>query len=923
MKIIKTVLMFLLFSNICLCQTSNNISISFTDATIIDVLLTLEKRTEYSFYFDENWLDTTILISNNFTKTNIEDVLKTILENTEINYFIIDNKIILTKNNAIRGEIPENYFQSMTHESSNNNIVQNETNIPVLQKQYTEKNTYVNRKIYYIGKENPSSLKKNYMLSGYIKDAKTLKPIENLSVYIDGTSINTVTDSKGFYSLNIPKGLNILKIASMGYGNPIKKLVVYGNGTLSFDLYEKLEALNEVVIASNRDDNIRSAEVGVTKIDVKGIKNIPLVLGERDILKVATTLPGIKTAGEGALGYNVRGGKVDQNLILFDDAVLYNPSHFFGIFSAINPFATGSVNIYKGTIPSEFGGRLSSVIDISTKEANTKEFAGEGNIGPVTGNLLLEIPVIKDKAGILIGGRATYSDWVLKSVSEPSIKNSKASFYDVLVKYNHKLNKKNTLQATGYLSNDTFSITSDSVFDYSNRLGSIKWNHTFNDKNRAALQLATTEYKFNIIFDGQLNRNFDFGYTINETQLKLKASYIHSKKHKFSYGASSKLYAINPGEITPLDDASVVESKRVARERGLESAIFISDEYEINKNLLLDLGLRYSTFTALGPSSQNIYTNDAPRSEESVVETREFTRNKPIVTYGGPEFRVSARYALSPSLSIKAGYNKTIQYSHLLSSNTTASPVDSWKLSDLNIEPQRAEQLSLGLFKNFDFGLYETSLEGYYKKIRNLLDFKVGAELLLNENIETELLQGEGKAYGLEFLLKKTRGKFNGWLSYTYSRTFVKLDSEFITNRVNDGNFFPANQDRPHDISIITNYKLTKRYSFSLNFNYQSGRPITYPIGKYTFNNSEQVLYSDRNKFRIPDYYRLDLGVNIEGNHKNVKLAHSFWNISVYNVLGRNNPFSVFFVNEQGEIKGFQSSIFAIPIPTITYNFKF
>ncbi|TXE06243.1 TonB-dependent receptor [Seonamhaeicola algicola] len=918
-KAIKITLVFTLISLKSLGQSQEIKTLNLNNSTLYEAILKIEKATNYTFYFENDWVNN-VSVNENFSNTTIKDVLESILAETPLNYFIIDSKVILTKNSVVRDYLPENYFKVEEAVAK----APNEEEVAVLQKQYTSTNLNSNKnKVFYIGKENKNSSKKYFELSGVITDVKTLKPIENLSVFISGTSINSTTNNNGFYKIKVPKGYSVLETSSLSYGKTKKQIVVYGNGVLNFKLIEDTNALDEVVINSSKNENVKSVEVGVTSIDVKGIKNIPLVLGERDVLKVATTMPGIKTAGEGALGYSVRGGKVDQNLMLFDGAAIYNPSHFFGVFSAVNPFATGSVDIYKGSIPAEYGGKLSSVINISTKEINKKEFSGEGNIGPVTGNLMLEVPVVKEKAALLVGVRATYSDWVLKAAKNKNLQNSTASFYDALIKYEHKIDDKNTIQATGYFSNDRFSITSDSVFDYGNKLGSLKWNHVFNDKNSASLQLATSEYKFNIIYEGNFNRNFDFGYKINETQVKLKARYLHNKKHKFTYGLSSKLYAINPGEIRPIGPESIITKETVSKEKGLESALFLSDIFKVNDALSLDFGIRLSTFTALGKSSQNIYAANVPKSEESVIEVKQYNNNEFIKTYGGPEVRLSARYFLSPTSSIKASFNNTIQYSHLLSTNTTASPIDSWKLSDLNIEPQRAQQVSLGIFKNSENDVYEVSLEGYYKKMKNLLDFKVGANLLLNKTIETELLQGDGKAYGLEFLLKKKEGRLNGWLAYSYSRTLVKLDSEFLTNRVNNGAYFAANQDRPHDVNLVSNYKLTKRFSFSMNFNYQSGRPITYPVGKYIHNNTEHVLYSDRNKFRVPDYYRLDLGVNIEGNHKNQKLAHSFWNISVYNVLGRNNPYSVFFVNEDGQIKGYKSSIFSVPVPTITYNFKF
>lgn len=558
-----------------------------------------------------------------------------------------------------------------------------------------------------------------------------------------------------------------------------------------------------------------------------------------------------------------------------------------------------------------------------TKEGDTKEFKGEAAIGPVTSSLAIETPIVKDKASLIIGGRAAYANWILNSLDEESLNNSEASFYDVNAKYTHKINDNNKITASGYFSRDDFSITSDSLFVYSNRLASLNWSHRFNDKNRGNLIVSNSQYTFDIKFDGVGNNDFDLGNSINETELKAKLKYLYSDKLKFDYGLSSKLYALKPGSIEPKNSDSDITPLTIPKERALESAVFFSAKYDVNEKLLVDAGLRYSFYNALGASTQRIYQDGVPRNESTLVEIQEFDDNEVIETYGNPEFRFAARYLLTPDFSIKASYNNTVQYIHRLSNNTTASPIDTWKLSDINIKPQRANQVSLGFYKNFDQNVFELSLEGFYKRTDDILDFKTGAEILLNETIETEVLQGEGKSYGVEFLIKKNKGKFNGWLGYTYSRSFVKLDSQFAEEQVNNGEFFPSNFDKPHDISMVANYKFTKRFNLSANFVYQTGRPVTFPVGSFVFNDSEFVVFSDRNKFRIPDFYRLDLGFNIEGNHKKNKVAHSFWTISVYNVLGRNNPYSVFFVTDNGEVKALQSSIFAIPVPSITYSFKF
>ncbi len=890
-------------------QNTENLSVSLENINLKDALLKIEKESDLSFYFIDGWLEKNV-ISKTYNDKSLTFILNDLLKDSSINFYIYNDNVVLTNNSTIYSKLPEGFFKKEENSAASDNEA-------LFFNQYNSENLIT------IGKQDIDNVQKEHTLRGRAINENTGEPIQGLLISIKDLDMRTTTNANGRFSFQVPSGPLSLETKLLGYDDDLKELLIYGSGSLNLSISEAAEQLDEILIESTKNDNIKEAVVGVTKIDIVGLKNIPVVLGERDVLKVATTLPGIKTTGEGSSGFNVRGGRADQNLILLDDAVIYSPSHFLGFFSAINPFTTGSVDIYKASIPSEFGGRLSSVFDIKTKEPNYEKFSGEGAIGPVTGSLNLQTPIVKDKVSLTTAARATYSGWILRSLDEESLKNSEASFYDGIVKYDHKINENNKFQATAYYSNDRFSITSDSIFSYNNALASMKWNHSFNDKHKSEIIAVNSQYKYGINYEGEANNNFDFDYKINETQIKLNMKYLHSKKHKFDYGVSTKLYQIEPGNIKPLGSQSIIELKNLNRERGLESAVYVSDLFEVNNKLLLDLGLRYSSFSALGANTQNIYEEGMPRDETTITDVLTFDKNETIETYGGLEFRASLRYFLSQNTSVKASYNTTIQYLHLLSNNTTISPTDTWKLSDLNTKPQKAQQFSLGLYKNFDNSDIEISLEGYYKRMTDILDYKVGAELILNDAIEQELLQGEGKAYGVEFLLKKKKGNFNGWLGYSYSRSLLKLNSNIPEERVNDGKFFPANYDKPHDISAVMNYKLTKRYSVSANFIYQTGRPITYPIGKFNFGGGEQVLYSDRNKFRIPDYYRLDLGVNIEGNHKLKKLAHSFWNISVYNVLGRNNPYSVFFVNEEGKIKAYKTSIFAIPVPTITYNFKF
>ncbi|MEN2399754.1 TonB-dependent receptor [Flavobacterium sp. MC2016-06] len=928
MKKFILALLILLSNQFLSAQNSNEkFSITFKDNTLTSALKAIETSTSYKFYFDPTWVESNKdLISGTYTDVTLDDLLNKVLSKTDLNYIILKKKVVLTLNSTIHDDLPANFF-SDAPAGNQNNAVNNSTDNPVFYQQYDSLNSYsVTKKasVVFIGKENKDLTRKNFTVSGFIKNEETNKPEANIYIKVRNKNISTSSDPDGHYTLELPRGINVIEIKSLSHKEVVKTLMVYDDGNFDVNVNDKSNQLDEVVINKKGKRQTETAVSGLVSIDIEGIKNVPLILGERDILKVATTFPGIKTTGEGSSGFNVRGGKDDQNLILLDNAVLYNPQHFLGFFSAINPYTAKKADIYKGSIPADFGGRLSSVFDITTKNGNAEKFSGEGAIGPITSNLTLSMPIEKNKSSIMVGGRATYSDWILKSLDDENLKNSQAGFYDGIIKYNNTINSNNTIEATAYYSHDNFSLSSDSIYKYSNRLASLKWDHNFNKKSKAALLFTNSEYKFNIDYNSDDVNSFDFGYKVDESQIQLKMNYILNPKHTLSYGISSKLYNISPGYQHPKNPEATLVSTDIEKERALESAIYLADSYKLSDKLLLDFGVRYSYYMSLGEANINTYQPGLPLSEETVTGTTHYKKNEVIQTYGGFEPRIAARYFITEDFSVKAGYDMTRQYIHLLSSNVTQSPTDTWKLSDTNVAPQSAQQISLGLFKNLKDGEYEISLEGYYKKSKNILDYKVGAQLNLNPNVETELLQGEGKAYGIEFLLKKTEGRLNGWLGYTYSRSLIKLNSAFSSETVNNGDYFPANFDKPHDFSAILNYKFTQRYSLSTNFLYQTGRPITYPIGTYHYGDADYTLYSDRNAYRIPDYIRLDIGINIEGNHKIKKLAHSFWNISVYNVLGRNNPYSIYFVTDKsGSVKGYKTSIFSIPVPSITYNFKF
>lgn len=897
------------------------ISLNTQGETKGQLLKIIEDRAGVKFYYLPEWLDDKPIYKS-YENSTIQLILEDIFADTNLHFIEYGNKkVFLTQGRLIHDYLPEGFFPVLKVAQVDSTELLEATSISVVM---DNQNTLERqrRKTIRIGKQSTGKTNSEFIISGFIKNEDTGNPLPNVVVSTDKDK-NTLTNNLGYYSLELPYGQNILYTDALGLERLEQPVVVYSDGELDITLRESVEQLDEVVISANSRQVIDGTTTGKNTIESEESKTIPVVLGERDLLKIATTLPGITTAGEGSAGFNVRGGKADQNLILLDNSVLYNSSHFFGIFQALNPYTVKSIDIYKGNVPAEFGGRLSSVFNINTVDVNSEKISGEASIGPVTGNLKLEIPVVKEKAALMVAGRGTYSDWILGALDNEDLQGRSAYFYDFIAKYQHELNTKNNIEAMAYYSKDAFSITQDSLYAYENKLLSMQWNHKLNEKHQGSLKLSRSDYFFEIDYDGRPQIDFNYNFNIKETQLKLKMRYAHNANHSFTYGVSSKLYELNPGTIDGKSEISQIEEFSLAEEKGLESAIFVADNIKVSEKLQLDIGLRYSIFNAIGPSEQRIYADNQPKNETSLVETQNFESGDFFKTYSYPEVRLGARYYIKPDFSAKVSYNSSTQYIHSLSNNTTVSPIDTWKLSDINIEPQRASLVSAGLYKFFGDNTYETSIEGFYKSQNNILDFKVGAQLLLNDVIEQETLQGEGKSYGVELLLKKNRGTLTGWLGYTYSRSFFRLKSDFPEEQVSNGEFFPANFDKPHDISLVSNYNITKRLSFSTNFTYQTGRPVTFPTGTFFFNGEQQVLYSQRNKFRIPDYYRLDIGFNLEGNHKKKKLAHSFWSFSIYNVLGRNNPYSVFFVTENGEVQAFQSSIFNIPVPSLTYNLKF
>jgi hypothetical protein len=715
-----------------------------------------------------------------------------------------------------------------------------------------------------------------------------------------------------------------IEITGIGVIDTHRRLMVYEDGTLDIELEDKMQTLEEVTVTAKRE-NVQDVQMGVESLVVEDLKTIPTAFGELDIIKVVQTLPGVKTMGEASSGFNVRGGSTDQNLIQFNNGTVYNPTHLFGFFSAFNGSIVQDMELYKGSIPAKFGGRISSVLDINSRKGNKEKYQGELSLGLLTSSVALEGPIKKDKTSLLLSGRTTYSDWMLSLLPEKSgYKNGKAGFWDTNLILSHQFSQKDNLYLSGYYSHDRFNFIENETYSYANGNASLQWVHLFADNFRMGTTVGYDHYDYATRNFQNENDAYQLGFDINQYFLKLDFTHEQWQNHKLDWGLSALMYDINPGEIKPYGSTSLYIPKTLQKEKALEAALYFNEEWDITSKLTASLGARYSLFRAFGPRTYNTYTEGELPSILNM--TGSVTKDGELKTYQGPEFRAGLRYAFTDDFSVKAGLNTMRQYIHKVSNTLVMSPTDTWKLSDMYIEPQTGTQYSLGFYKNFNGGDVEASVEGYYKTMDNYLDYRSGAQLLMNDHLETEVLPTEGRAYGVEFMLKRPKGKFNGWVSYTYSRTELRQSDPRIESPVNNGSWYPAEYDKPHDFKLVGNYQFTQRYSTSLNVDYSTGRPQTMPVSQYYDHTigATTFFYSERNGIRIPDYFRVDLSFNIKPTHRLTAATHTFFTVGVYNLLGRKNVYSIYFQNEGDEgMKGYKMSIFGAPIPYASFNVKF
>ncbi len=748
----------------------------------------------------------------------------------------------------------------------------------------------------------------------------------------------TITNIYGFYSLTLPEGKYTFTVSYIGYESIVKTLTLKESQTLDFELKEATNQLAEVeVTAKKLDENLNRAEMSTTQLTAKQIKAIPQFLGEFDVIRSITLLPGVTTVGEGASGFNVRGGKTDQNLILLDQAPVYNSSHIFGFFSVFNGDAVRDLKLYKGGIPAPFGGRLSSVLDVHQKEGNTKEFAGTMGLGLLSSRLMLEGPLVKDKASFMIAGRRSYQDVLLKASPNDDLNSIIANFYDLNAKVNYKFNDKSRLFLSAYYGKDAFGVPGLVKFDWGNLGLTGRWNYLITDKLFLNVSTIYSDYDYAIGFDFPQAKIDNIAFIKNQSN-KVAFSWFPNAKHQVNYGAEATVYDFEPFSTT-LDyiDSNLVDiSIELQNEYAVEPSLYIEDNWKVNNRLTIRGGLRYSTFYNIGARDVVNYTPTANGTvrNDLITDTTSYASMEIIEAFEGLqglEPRLGINFKATENTAVKASYNRMRQYIHLISNTTSSLPIDTWRPAGRYIDPGTADQIALGWNRNFKDGEWQLSVETYYKSMRDLVDFKNGAQPTGVDNIEVALMTGRGRSYGLEVQLDKKIGQLTGWLAYTYSRSQLQVDLGATPEEwINLGQWYSAAQDKPHDIAVVAAYAWKPNISFSGSFIYQTGKPYTYPEAKSEF---EGIIYPfalSRNNSRTPAYHRLDLSMDIAVPNKKDNDLKGSWNIGVYNAYARKNAFSIFFEEElddngdpTGQTKATQLSIFATAIPTITYNLDF
>jgi len=922
MKLLLTVsLLILVISPLALKGQGDDIlfSGSYQDVPFGEFVNEVEQKTGVTFYYLDRWVRG-VRVTASGDNISLRRTLDRTLLPAGLYYYLEDKSAIyLSDRQPLVKRLPD---YSGNRERLNTTGGEESEGLTSTEQKYIEGRKAGMLETLTVGTRAQGEGRNVAVINGKMTDVETGDPLIGATIYFEELKKGAATDVDGLFSIVVKPGKYTVEFKCMGMEERNNYLEVLSGGNLSVTMEKSVIALTEVVVMANRYHNVRGTQMGFDRLNYKVLKEVPVVMGEKDILKVIQMLPGVQTVGEGAAGFNVRGSAADQNMIYVNKVPVYNSSHLFGFFTSFSPDIVKDFTLYKSNLPASYGGRLASIFDITARQGNLNKFTARGGISPVTARLSLEGPIQKGKSSYILAGRSTYSDWILKRLQDPELRNSKANFYDISGILTWEAGEKTLIKAFGYYSSDYFRLGTTNQYDYDNAGGSINIRRMMSSRISADLALVYGRYDFTTINEQVASESWTQAYSINHYETKLDMSWLSLGKHQLTFGGNAILYNLDRGTILPYGDISLRVPVELGVDNGIETAVYLADEISLTSRLTLYGGLRLSAFMSLGPNKVQVYAEGEPVQPGSVIDVINAGPYELIKTYAGLEPRVAVNFMMGANNSLKLSYNRVNQYMFMLSNTIAISPTDQWKLCDYNIVPPYVDQVSLGFYQDFPRGGLNSSLEVYYKKINNVVDYRDGASFISTPNVETVTLQGEQEAYGFEALLRKNAGKLSGWLAYSYSRSMMLVDSPIPNERINFGNPYPSNFDRPHNLSLVTNVKVNRRLSFSGNVVYTTGRPVTYPVSIYYLDDQQFIDYADRNSYRIPDYFRVDLSINLEGNLKERKLFHSYWMLNFYNVTARKNAYSIYFQNDEGTINGYKLSIFGRTVITLSWNFK-
>jgi hypothetical protein len=916
MRKILTLIIAVLFTHALHGQEDIRMDRSYPELSFEEFAQELNRNSGVEVYYQKSRVDSlrTPAIPEG---TGLTEAITSALTTSNLVFYIESNKVFVFEGAALITD-----FHQFDTQSGTGTQTGALSEMPQEDDQYLVTKSISEKRNLVIGTRDEAVRGRKASISGHISNVKTGEDMIGATIYVNETGLGTISDINGNFQLELIPGNYTILIQHMAMKETEYGLTVISDGLLDIELDENLIELEEITVTENRRSNVKGMFMGYERISVKSMKEVPVVLGENDVLKIVQLLPGVQNAGEGSAGFNVRGGAADQNMFYINNISIYNTSHLFGFFTSFSPDIVSDFSLYKNNVPAKYGGRIASLFNITTRQGNKNHLFVQGGISPITAHLAVEGPVVKEKVSFVASARSTYSDWILKQLNDYDLRNSSASFNDLTLGFDARIDPKNHLNLFLYRSSDKFSLSAKNDYEYSNTGVSLRWDHRFTATLLSDFSLSTSDYEFSTIDKNNISEAYSHAYELRHTEARADFVFLKLVDHRIEFGMNAILYNLNRGEILPYGPESNRIPNDLGREQGIESALYVSDEFQLFPRLNVLLGLRYSLYGMLAPADINYYEEGKPMDQYSYLETVR-QEDGIVKTYNGLEPRAALNYQLGANSSLKASYSRLQQFIFLLSNTIAIAPNDQWKLTDYHIRPPVSDQVSLGFYQDIRDPSLNISVEIYQKWVNGIVEYKDGADFISSEPIETQVLQGQQNSRGVEFMVRKNAERLTGWLSYAYARSTITMDGEYDEQKINGGKPYPSNFDKPHSLNLVANYRLSRRLSISSNLVYSTGRPVTLPVSTFYAEGRPYLLHSARNAYRIPNYFRMDLSINLEGNLKSKKFAHSFWMLNIYNLTGRENAYSVYYEVVDNQVNGYQLSIFGRPIVTISWNFKF